>query len=544
MSTGKLSPRQKMINMMYLVLTALLALSVTREVINAFITINDSLAMSADNIDRKNQNTYSNLERAYKIDSIKYKEVSRKAKIIRKAANELNRFIEETKDILIRKSDRLDNGEPTPKLSEMKNTEEFDIPTNIMIGNDDQYGRKGVALKLKNKLEDYKKLLIENAPEESKAEYKKHLNTLLNTEDPLVKEDGKSTWELNSFYHNLVVADVALLTKIQTDVRSAEQRVAAELYSSVDIDIVKVNRFDAKVIPMSTVVTTGSDFKAKVFLSAFSSTLDPEIFVGATTDSAGSPNCKGCDIARLPVVNGEGIYTDHPVTEGEKKWSGVIRARREDGSYQHFPFSSSYVAQRPTGIVSAENMNLLYIGVENPMGISVPGVSSDKVSVVTEGETATLKPNREKGNGHFLCEVFKEGKISFKVFAEIAGNKVNMGAYEYRIRKVPKPDATISKNYRGGKISKEILTAGALIPVLDRFEFPLYYVTTGFNMIILNSPKYIELPSTSSNLTNDMKDAIRNAKSGTKILFENIYARINKPGTKTELLQSLSFTIQ
>ena len=91
---------------------------------------------------------------------------------------------------------------------------------------------------------------------------------MLNTDDPGESEDGKRTWELKSFYHSPVVADVALLTKIQSDVRSAEERVSAELYSSVDIDIVKVNRFDAKVIPVSNVVTTGSDFKAKVFLSA------------------------------------------------------------------------------------------------------------------------------------------------------------------------------------------------------------------------------------------------------------------------------------
>jgi gliding motility-associated protein GldM len=291
-------------------------------------------------------------------------------------------------------------------------------------------------------------------------------------------------------------------------------------------------------------VTTGSDFKAKVFLSAFSATLDPEIFVGATTDSAGSPNCIGCDVARLPVINGEGIYSDHPVTEGEKKWGGVIRARRQDGTYEHFPFSSSYVAQRPAGVVSAENMNVLYIGVENPMGLSVPGISSDKVSVLAEGGNAILKPNREKGAGHFLCEVTKEGPMKFKLFAEIAGNKVNMGNYEYRVKRIPKPEATISGNYRGGTIGKEILAAGSLIPVLERFEFKLFFVTTEFKMIVLSKQNYIELNSKSSKLTKEMQDAIRNARSGTKILFENIYAKIDNPDSKAQMLQSISFTIQ
>ncbi len=544
MSTGKLTPRQKMINMMYLVLTALLALNVTKEVINALFTINESLVLSKSNINRKSQKTYADFENAYSIDSSKYKDVSRRAKTIRKGADELDKFIEETKDLLIRNADRLSENESTPKLSQMKNADEYDSPTNIMIGNDDQLGKKGLAFELKKRIESFKNLVVENAPDSLRSDYQKNLNSLLNTDDPIQIEDGKRTWELKSFYHSPVVASVALLSKIQTDVRSAEERVSAELLSSVDIDIIKVNRFDAKVIPLSSVVTLGSEFFAKVFLSASSNTLDPEVFVGATTDSAGSPNCTGCDVNVLPVVNGEGIYTDRPATEGEKKWGGVIRARKPDGSYEHFPFTSAYVAQRPTGIVSAENMNVLYIDVENPVGISVPGVSSDKVSVIAQGSGAILKPNREKGAGHFLCEVTKEGSTSFNIFANIAGNRVNMGKYDYRVKRVPKPEATITGGYRGGPIRKELLAAGALIPVLDKFEFKLFFVTTEFKMVVASSQAYVELPSKNSKLTKDMQDAIKNARPGTKILFENIYARIDKPGSKSQLLQPISFTLQ
>src|SRR5436190_22617009 len=107
MAGGKLSPRQKMINMMYLVLTALLALNVTKEVINAFVTINESVVLSKDNLDKKNQNTYAAFAQAMSIDAAKYGDVNKRAENIRKGANDLNKFIEETKVKLVRESDRL-----------------------------------------------------------------------------------------------------------------------------------------------------------------------------------------------------------------------------------------------------------------------------------------------------------------------------------------------------------------------------------------------------------------------------------------------------
>ena len=154
--------------------------------------------------------------------------------------------------------------------------------------------------------------------------------------------------------------------------------------------------------------TIGSDYQADVFLSATSSTMAPEVFIGATTDSTGSTSCKGCDGKALPVDGGYAKYTDRPGSEGEKKWAGVIRVKKPDGSYEHYPFNASYVAQKPSSVVSADKMNVLYIGVDNPMSISVPGVSNDKVKVVIEGGGGALKPNPAAGGGHFNATVTTE----------------------------------------------------------------------------------------------------------------------------------------
>ncbi len=546
MAAGKLSPRQKMINMMYLVLTALLALNVTKEVINAFVTINESVQLSKENIEKKNENTYASFEQAMKVDAAKYKSVNDKAINIKKTSNDLVSFIDGLKTELIKKSDGLKDAEKTPDLIDMENKENYDVPTHVMCG-DNQEGQGAKATELKKHLEEFKGNVIKNAPEGSQAEYKKKFDNLLNTNDPKKAEDGKRTWEMFNFYHNPVVATVALLTKIENDVRNAESQVTDELLSSVDKNIVKLNQFTAKVIPNSTVVTIGSDYKADVFLSATSSTMAPEVFIGATTDSSGSKTCKGCEANALPTEGGYAKYSDHPGSEGEKKWSGVIRVKKPDGSYEHYPFSESYTAQKPNSVVAAEKMNVLYIGVDNPMAISVPGVSNDKVKVSLEGGGGTLKSNTTAtgGAGHYFANVTTVGKATFKVSAKIGDKETPMGSFEYRVKRVPDPVASIS-NSKGGPINKNLLAAGTLIPQLENFDFELFFKITAFRITIIQRGKDPqEFEGQGNQLTQQMRDMVGRLPGGSKVYFEYIKAKMATGADQsTRSLSPMSFVIQ
>jgi len=544
MAGGKLSPRQKMINMMYLVLTALLALNVTKEVINAFVTINESVELSKDNIDKKNQTTYEYFKKQMELDAAKYTAVNNQAQNIRKGATELNKFIDDLKVKLIRTAEKLDEGVPTPKLPDMENKEDYDSPTHIMIGDDDAQGKKGEAVVLRNKLEAYKKLIIANAPKGSEADYQKRMDNLLSTKDPVKKEDGKGTWELVSFYHNPVVATVALLTKFQSDVRNAESQVIDDLLGSVDRNIVKLDKLAAKVIANSTVVTIGSDYQADVFLSATSSTMVPEVFIGATWDSVKHDKIGGSPTA-LPVEGGYAKFSERPSSEGEKKWNGVIRVQKPDGSYEGYNFSASYVAQKPSSVVAAEKMNVLYIGVDNPMAISVPGVSNNQVFPSIAGAGGSLKPNSAAGGGHFIATVTTVGEAKINVTAEIGGKKMPMGEFKYRVKRVPDPVATIS-NSKGGPINKSMLAAGTLIPQLENFDFELFFKITGFKMSIFAKGKdLIEYESTGNQLTPQMRDAIAKLRAGDKVFIEYIKAKMATGADQsTRSLSPMAFTIQ
>lgn len=533
-----------MINMMYLVLTALLALNVTKEVINAFVTINESVELSKDNIDKKNQSTYAAFEQQMQNDAAKYKGVNDQAQSIRKGASELNKFIDDLKVKLIRTAEKLDEGAPTPKLPDMENKEDYDSPTHIMVGDDDAYGRKGEAINLKNKLDAFKKLIVSNAPKGSEADYQKRMDNLLNTKDPASKVDGKATWELVSFYHNPVVATVALLTKFQSDVRNAESQVIDDLLGSVDRNIVKLDRLAAKVIANSTVVTIGSDYQADVFLSATSSTMVPEVFIGATWDSVKHDKIGGSPTA-LPVEGGYAKYTDRPGSEGEKKWNGVIRVKKPDGTYEGYNFSASYVAQKPSSVVAAEKMNVLYIGVDNPMAISVPGVSNNAVFPSIAGAGGSLKPNSAAGGGHFIANVTTVGEAKINITAEIGGRKMPMGEFKYRVKRVPDPIPTIA-NKEGGPIDKSILAAGTLIPKMKDFDFELFFRITGFRVSIIAKGKdLIEFPAESNQLTEQMRTNIGKLRAGDKVIFEYIKAKmVDGKDPSTRNLPSMTFTIQ
>ena len=277
MAGGKLTPRQKMINMMYLVLTALLALNVSKEIINAFVTVNESLEVSKTNIDVKNQSTYAAFKQAMENDAKKYGDVNAKAQDVKKASDEMAKYIEDLKVELVRHSDGLKPEDKTPTLRDMERKDDYDTPTHLMCG-DANDGRGAKATELKNEVEDYKKNMLKDVPTEMQGDFKKRLDGLLNTTDPEsnsteYKEDGKRTWEMSKFYHNPVVASVALLTKFQGDIRNSESQLIDYLIASVDAKIIKFDVLKPAIIPTSTVVTIGSNYEAEVFLSATSSTV-------------------------------------------------------------------------------------------------------------------------------------------------------------------------------------------------------------------------------------------------------------------------------
>ena len=530
MAGQKLSPRQKMIGMMYLVLTALLALNVSKEIINAFVTINDSLEVTVSNLSGKNKQAYAAFDKQMQNDKVKTEPFYKKAIAIRQQCNDLEAFVSSIKDTLIRATDNIETGTATKALRDMDKKDDYDVPTWIMCG-DENDGKGQKATELKNKIEGFKKSVIATLDASDRGKFTKRLDELFNTADPTnpqLLDEGKRTWEMATFYHNPVVATVAYLSKIQTDIKNAESELVTHLLSAISASDFKFDTLAPKVIAPTSYVIEGQEYSADIFLAAMSSTSNPEITVG------GSP---------LQVDGGVGTYKVRASGIGEKKYAGIIRVKNpEDNSMMEYKFENAYTVAKPSASVAADKMNVIYIGVPNPMTVSVPGVPDDKVKAIPIG--FTLSPDAKAGKGHFIAEAKGqpgEGKVV--VSADFNGKPMQMGEFKFRLKRIPDPVAKIGGK-KDGNIPKSALSAQqGIIPTMEGFDFDLYPKVVSFKMSRYGKGRDpVEKAAESGALTAEMKNIIEQSRAGDKILFE--YIKVSMPDGTTRQVNSIPLTVQ
>ncbi|MEP7263514.1 MAG: gliding motility protein GldM [Bacteroidota bacterium] len=530
MAGNKLSPRQKMIGMMYLVLTALLALNVSKEIINAFVTIDDALTTTVSNISGKNSQAYSAFEKQMQTDKSKTEPYYKKAMVVKQLSGDLTQYLSTIKDTLLRTSDGVEQGVKTPTSRELEKKDDYDSPTRIMVGSEND-GKGFKASELKGKLNAFKKAMIENLDPADRAKFTKRFDELFNTNDPDPKmvEDGKHTWEMFNFYHNPVVASVALLTKIQTDVKNAESEVLSHLLSSINATDFKFDTLVARVIAPSSYIIQGSEYTAEIFLGAMSSTSDPVVTVTGRGD--------------IPVEGGMGKYKVTGGAEGEQKYGGFIKVKDpvDPSKSKSYPFEGTFTVAKPSASVSADKMNVIYIGVDNPFTVSVPGVAHDKVKVTPSN--CTMIPDPKLGKGHFIVKGTTQGEALVKVSADLNGKVLPMGEFKFRIKRIPDPVAKIGGKKEGGIAKSALQAQSAIIPVMENFDFDLFSKVKSFRMSRYGKGRDpIEKASDSGALTSEMKDVISQARAGDKIMFEYIQATM--PDGTIRSINPISLTIQ
>ncbi len=514
---------------MYLVLTALLALNVSKDIINAFVTIDEALNVTVNNISGKNAQAYNAFQKQLDHDKEKTKPYYDKAMKTKQLCDDFNKYLLSIKDTLLRKTDDIEVGKKTPTSKELEKKDDYDTPTLIMCGSEND-GKGKKASELKARIIDFKKAMIANLDPKDRTKFNQRLEELFVTKDPEGKdvEDGKRTWEMANFYHNPVVATVALITKIQTDVKNAESEIVSHLLASINATDFKFDTLAPRIIAPTSYVLIGQEYKADVFLAAMSSTSDPEVLVG------GRP---------IPVSGGVGTYTARPSNDGEQKWGGIIKIKNPDNTVGEYKFEASYIAAKPSSTVSADKMNVVYIGVDNPMSISVPGVAADKVKFTATG--LTLAPDPALGKGHFIGRATTVGEAVVKVSAELTAGKppLPMGEFKFRVKKIPNPVAKIAGK-REGAIAKSVLAAqSAIIPEMENFDFNLFSKVKSFKMSRYGKGRDpIEKATEGNVLTQEMRDVINQCRAGDKVLFE--YIKATMPDNTVRDINSIVLTVQ
>jgi len=534
MAHERLSPRQKMIGMMYLVLTAMLALNVSKDAVEAFKKVDQGLTKTVENYIIKNNLIYSEFDRADAENPKKAGPWKTKAYAVKQRADEASDYIQDLKIEIIKTAE----GDDSPALDgnkviieEVKRIDENNIPSQILIGADEN----GKANDLKALLDDYREFLIETLEGKSITS-EAALRSMINT-DPVYNSKTKENekWENGTFQTLPLVAVITILSKLQVDVRNAETEVLNYLYGQIDAASFKFNKLVPTVITNSNYIMQGNEYKAEVFIAATDTTRAPEYRVGnykKTINADGTPTYEMVgDYTTLPIdERGRGLFTARASSTGDKAWSGLINLTAPDGTDVFYPFDASYTVATPNVVVSPTAMNVLYQGIDNPIDISVPGVGSDKLIVkmtngnITKGRVMNAR-TKENYPGGFIANPTTVGQTAqIIVSADVNGKQMSFAPYEFRVRSLPNPIAKFA-DLTDGTVDKNVaLAQQALFAVLENFEFDLVYTVTSFTVSINDKGFDIEKTSNSNRLTDEQKALISGLTRGKKLIFSGIKA--------------------
>lgn len=536
-----------MIGMMYLVLTALLALNVSKEILNSFILINNGLVTTNTNFSNKNAAQMAAFDKEYALNPKKVQKYYDDAKAVKAAADSLVEHIEFLKHYLIIKTDGLDStsifalrkqwqdaddvNKPKFKvqldsifnLKNVDSKDNYDIATNIMIGGEESNPKTGkfTAQEIKSKLDYFREKMKSFVKEPSLVAA---LDANFNTDTTYkISETESESWMLSNFYHIPLAAVVTNLSKIQTDVRNGESDVIKNLFQNVSAEDFKFDKLEARVIPQSNYVLVGEKYQADVFVAAYSTTQNPSILIGEVDTAKRALIGRG-DSSNVKIKDGVGRYEVPAGAEGIKKWGGIIQVVSPGGEIKSYPFKSEYMVAKPALVVSPTKMNVLYIGVENPVSISVPGVPTENLSPSLSG--GTLRPGKEKGE--FIAEV-KGGSeaivsVSAKFMVDGKATTKNMGQFKFRVKRVPDPVAYIANKKDGLVSANELIAAGAVIPKMENFDFDLQFKITSFDLSMNMQGDFITKSTNGNRLSAEMATMLKSAKKGTKIYIEEVKA--------------------
>ena len=553
MAGYKETPRQKMIGMMYLFYTALLALNISAEVLNAFVIVNNGMERTVKTFGEKNIYLYSDFEAQYAMNQAKVGPFYNAANEIKTETEALVEQIRLIKDRIVDYTEyknveaKSENYKPKPveyilkdkskkevvetaerpgevPLEWIKIKDNYDKPMEILLGVNTEKGDKGEATKLKKAFAAYKKnvkaILAKTGTDTT------GLKLGLETPEAFNQHAGLTqNWEMNTFFHTVLAADLVLLNKYITEVRNIEFEVVKRLYNQIDASSFKFDEISAKVIPHANIVLTGAEYKADIFVAAYSTTDTPTVYLKSGVDSI-----KGVDVKNDPGINvldsaNEGViqYTVKTGQTGEFTYAGVIQIKDPAGAITSYPFNSSYSVIKPSATISADKMNVVYRGLANPISISAAGFTLDKINLSSSGGGSLRKTSA----GHYEFTPTSSGNSKTVYFSvtgtDATGKSVNLvSRQEYRVMPLPPPTITLA-GMREGTISKQVIkSAPVLQAVLEDFLFDgVKYNVVSFILKVGNWKTNV----TGNRLPSAAIQRINRAPSGTSIIINNLKTR-------------------
>ncbi len=544
MGGGKETPRQKMIGMMYLVLTALLAMNVSKQILQGYLSVNESLEKTRDNLQTNNK-LVTEAFRSTIEGNPGAKPYYARALEAQKELNEVYNYIGELRAEVVAHTEptALENIKiaDTLNLRRMEKMDDYDGPTHVLIGSEPKTPITGphTASELKGKLNGVHDKLVAMLDKMQKTDgehllqqdyegLKKKLASIKPVDSKRVEDGVEFNWEMDNFYHLPLAAVYTTLNKFQSDLKNVEAEMLQVLSGASGKLAIKFDHIVARVVAPSSYILAGSAYEADIFLAASSSKLgqgDMEIIMGVDS-AAAATGSKGTGL--VPLVNGEGKLSQGTGGQGEQTYKGVIKYKNPDGTFKYYPFGGTYMVAAPSVAVSADQMKVFYAGVVNPVSISAAGVSPTDLVISASGGGCKYI---SKGGGKFEFTFAGTGTCNISVAAKTKdGTKPQGPPIAFKVKPLPKPELRIGGKFAPQELKKgEISLISGLGAGANGFEFQANFIVQSWEVTGKAKGKLGQFAGNGNNLSSEAQNLLRTADINTKVYID---AKVKGPDGK------------
>jgi len=496
----RISPRQKMINLMYVVLMAMLALNVSNEVLNGFSVVEESLNRTTDNATQQNKAIYDDFAEQLKKNPQKVKQWFDQAQQVRQMSDSLYQLAADLKLAIVREADGSDGD-----ITNIQNKEDLEAASQVMLAPGTGRGEE-----LCSAINSFRQRILKMVTDEGQ---RKTIASSLSTEPSASAKAMGKNWQEYMFEDMPVAAAVTLLSKLQSDVRYAEGEVLHTLVSNIDLKDIRVNALNAFVIPNAQTVVRGDKFSARIVMAAVDTTQQPQIFIGGRE-------------MNLP----DGLYETVVGRTGDFTLSGYIQMVNGNGDLIKRDFEQKYSVVDPSATVSADLMNVLYAGYSNPLSISVPGVPVTKIQASMTG--GTLQP---VGPGRYIARPSTPGQdVKITVTSTNTGRPQQMGQFTFRVRRLPDPtpyiamkdESGVATRYKGGGLSKaQLMAADGIGAAIDDGILDVPFSVQSFETVFFdNMGNAVPMVSEGSRFSARQKETFRKLQRNRRFYISRVTA--------------------
>lgn len=492
MASGKLSPRQKMINIMYLVFISMIAMQMSKEVLSAFGYMNEKLTENNTTASVKNKATLENLATKAAEQPEKYSELHAKAIEVDKLSSKFNDYLEEKKQFFLKDQ------------KDQKDYETMD-PTGIV----DEHFFKGDKFTTEgqeflDQINGYRDAIIKIVGE--KSPLAATIKNRFDTSPQETKKSGKQLWLKNRYEGFPLISTITNLTSMQTDIRTTQSEIFGTLLGGQLESDVSMSNYKTILIPEKSAFFQGENFKGKIVLGRYDASLVPsEVIVNGQ---------------KITTIQDGGAILDFPAgAVGERDIKGKF-VFIENGKPVEIEISSSYaVIPKPnSAVISADKMNVVYRGVPNPMTISIPGIPDNLVNASGAGLS------KAGGTGKYIMTPSTGREVKINVTGKLPNGQSVSSSQNFRIKDIPSPSGAIRKQSGYVKMPSSSLENSTVSAELPDFDFDLVLNTSGFTLKVPGQSAVV----VSGNKMNDAaRKAISKAKRGDVITIFDIKSSLS-----------------